>query len=53
MIILELDVIARGEDIGSRIGNPAPWVEGMAAPRAAPPQAQVQRNENRPATNGT
>ena len=32
MIILQLDVVAKGSEVGTKLGNPVPW--GDSVPRA-------------------
>lgn len=49
MIILEVEVIAKGADIGSRIGNPQPLKPGQSASEGAP---QAAGSDSAPSTNG-
>ncbi|KAE8751185.1 hypothetical protein FOCC_FOCC002013 [Frankliniella occidentalis] len=63
MIILDVEVIAPGSEVGNRIGNPVSWTaEGSAAPAPAPAPAPAStpapapapaaRASNGPTTNG-
>ena len=58
MILLEVEVLAKGGDVGERLGNPQPFKPGQPGAQAAPAapapaqQSNVLTNQsNKPAQN--
>lgn len=56
-ILLEVKILATGNEVGARIGNPTPFTEGAAAPKPAPQNkvvhASPQKTRVAPATRPT